>query len=96
MTNRISVYKQTDDDWHGNYKIADDARVCSLVNVQFCLTGPSPPVKGDWRVCVWGNDDMGMEMDFKNEVDALNMFMKVIGLEKVNMSLLKKFGFVNA
>lgn len=93
---RINVYKQTDDDWCGNYKVADDVRVSDLVEVSFCQTGPNPPINGDWRVCVWGNDDLGMEMDFDNETTALNMFYQVIGLDKVNMSLLKKLGFWSA
>ena len=92
----IDVYKQTDDDWYGNYKVVDDARVSDIVKVSFCQTGPNPPINGDWRVCIWGNDDMGMEMDFDNETTALNMFYQVIGLVKVNMSLLKKLGFWNA
>ena len=93
---RIEVYKQTDDNWCGNYKVVGDCRVSDIVEVSFCQTGPNPPINGDWRVCVWGNDDLGMEMDFDNETTALNMFYQVIELDKVNMSLLKKLGFWSA
>ncbi len=94
----IDVFKRTEDDWYGCYKIADDVRVSDLVKVSFTQTGPDPKnFKGEWRVCVWGNDDCGMERDFGNdESTALNVFYKVIGQKFVNMDYLKLNEFVSA
>jgi hypothetical protein len=93
---KIQVFKRTKDNWHGSYKIAGDARVSDLVEVSFTQTGPDPKNgKGEFRVCVWGNDDCGMERDFGDDEDkALNMFYQVIGMEYVNMIDLftNKFG----
>jgi len=56
-----------------------------------------PNFKGEFRVCVWGADDCGMERDFENrEAEALNTFMQVIGLPDVNFQDLKQLGFVSA
>lgn len=95
---RINVFKRTEDDWYGCYKIRDDARVEDLVEVSFTQTGPDPKnFNGEWRVCVWGNDDCGMERDFGNdETAALNMFYQVIGQKFVNMGYLTHNGFVSA
>jgi hypothetical protein len=91
---KINVYKKTNDDWYPNFKIenGDD-----LVRVSFTQTGPDPNLGyGDWRVCVWGNDDCGMERDFILEGEALNIFYQVIGWDSVDMDKLEKLGFVSA
>lgn len=93
---RINVYKETDDDWYGNYRVEGDDRVSNLVCVSFTQTGPNPPINGDWRVCVWGNDDFGMERDFEDEATALNIFYQVVGWPKVNQILLRDMGFISA
>lgn len=94
----ISVFKPTKDDWYGNYllKCPSDIDGLGLVNVMFTQTGPNPPLSGLWRVCVWGNDDCGMEKDFEDEVEALNVFYRVIGWNFVNKTELKLEGFVSA
>lgn len=94
---KINVFKRTEDDWYGNYKIANDCRVSDLVDVMFTQTGPDPKLGlGEWRVCIWGNDDCGMERDFVLEGEALNMFYQVIGWEFVNKGALASNGFVGA
>jgi hypothetical protein len=92
---KINVYKKTTDDWYGNYQIKEGD---ALVTVSFTQTGPNPKMyKGEFRVCVWGNDDCGMERDFgADEATALNTFMQVIGLENVNKDKLKELGFISA
>lgn len=93
---RITVYKETHDDWHPSYTVHgwDDLK---LVTVSFTQTGPNPDVgDGEWRVCVWGEDDCGMERDYSDKSLALAMFNKVIQWEFVDMSDLKKHGFVSA
>lgn len=94
----ISVYKPTQDDWYGNYllKRPSDIDGLGLVQVMFTQTGPLPPFNGKWRVCVWGNDDCGMEKDFDDEVMAMVTFMRVIGWTFVNKEILRQEGFVPA
>lgn len=94
---RVEVFKRTQDDWYGNYKIVGDQRVSDLVEVSFLNLGPTlQPGQPNWRVCVWGNDDCGMERDFENETEAWVMFLQVIGLEHVNRNKLITLGFVSA
>ena len=94
---RVDVFKRTEDDWLGSYRIEGDCRVNMLVEVKFTQTGPDPKHgDGAWRVCVWGNDDCGMERDYTDETEAWNMFLQVIGWEFVNINKLKNNGFVYA
>lgn len=93
----INCFKRTQDDWYGNYKVVGDCRVSDLVEVSFCTTGPNPKFGlGEWRVCVWGNDDCGMERDFSDELQALNIYYQVIGYEYVNKNILNSLGFISA
>lgn len=47
-----------------------------------------------WRVCVWGEDDFGMERDFKDRMEALAMFRRVVDL--TTQAQLMSWGFVRA
>jgi hypothetical protein len=91
----IAVYKRTNEDWYGNYEIIDGD---SLVEVCLYKTGPDPKnYKGEFLVCVWGNDDCGMELEFgADEAKALNIFLQVIGVENVSREHLISLGFVSA
>lgn len=95
---KIEVFKPTQDDWHGNYLLKRPSEIqgLGLVSVVFTQTGPKPPFKGLWRVCVWGNDDCGMEKDFEDQVEALNVFYRVIEWKFVNKEILKQEGFILA
>jgi len=92
----VDVFKRTTDDWYPSYLIQGDIRFSKLVEVSFTQTGPNPPITGDWRVCVWGADDCGMERDFQDEAQAWNCFLQVIGWEQVSMQALKDIDFVSA
>ena len=92
---RVEVFKRTQDDWYGNYKIAGDQRVSDLVEVSFMNLLPDQSTT-NWRVCVWGNDDFGLERDFENETVAWNIFLQVIGMKLVNQQALRDLGFVAA
>lgn len=91
----IEVYKSTKDEWCPSLHLKSGK---GLVRVSLTQTGPDPKnFKGEFRVCVWGADDCGMERDFENrEAEALNTFMQVIGLPNVNFQDLKQLGFVSA
>lgn len=95
---KIDVYKHTNDNWYDNYKINDHISAAGVVRVSFTQTGPDPRnCDGEYRVCVWGNDDCGMERDFgADETYALNMFYQVIVQEFVDKDYLRNNGFAVA
>jgi hypothetical protein len=96
---RIRVFKFTDDDWYGNHKLTEAYPIYNnrtrLVTVSL-LTLVSNPNQTYTRVCVWGNDDYGLEKDFDNRPEAEAMFMLVISQDAVNQKWLKSKGFINA
>lgn len=98
------VFKLTDDDWSPSHSLGDYYKgqapgTVLLVEVsflQFIVTELNPDP--GYRVCVWGNDDRGMEQDYASSefAEAEQMFHDVIALDRVNMSTLKEWGFVYA
>lgn len=98
---RVDVFKRTSDDWYPSYELAQWNKGIEhqkLVEVSFLQTGPKPKplIGGEWRVCIWGGDDCGMERDFADEKVAWCCFLEVIGLNDVTMAALKERGFVGA
>lgn len=92
---RVDVFKKTNDDWYPSFEMGGE----KLVEVSFIqLTPWLPAEERIWRVCVWGNDDCGMERDFNpNEENlAWTTFLNVIGEEYVDMKFLSSLGFVSA
>lgn len=91
---RLSVFKETKDDWYPSFKISDDLRYEGLVEVSYIELVPS----GEWRVCVWGKDDMGMEYDYPphERIKAWNVFISIIEKEYVEYSFIKSLGFYGA
>ncbi len=92
---RVDVFKKTNDDWYPAFEMGGE----KLVEVSFIqLTPWLPAEERVWRVCVWGNDDCGMERDFSpNEENlAWSIFINVIGEEYVDMKFLLSLGFVSA
>lgn len=91
-----TVFKLTDDDWYpsyylGNYYCGQAPGDVLLVEVSFLQL-----MDGCFRVCVWGNDDLGMELDFMpyEHPEAEQMFHQVIALDRVNKQTLTDLGFV--
>jgi len=86
---KYSCFKKTQDNWCGNY-------YNELVKLTF--HGNITPYREipTYRVSVWGNDNMGMEFDTKNERTAHFIFQQVIGLEYVNKTDLIKLNFVSS
>lgn len=99
---RMRVFKRTYDDWYGNHRMAvdydkDGNQVDTrLVEVSFLKLNPFKETPTLWRVCVWGNDDLGMERDYLDKAEALDMFHEVINWDFVNVGQLKSNGFVYA
>lgn len=101
---RQKVFKLTDDDWYpsytfGQYHNGHAPGEVKLVEVTFLQFTPTPtyPDPG-YRVCVWGNDDLGMERDYSSSefLAAEQMFRNVIALDRVNKQTLADLGFVYA
>lgn len=90
----LKVFKQTKDDWYPSFKIAGDVRYADLVLVSYIELVPS----GEWRVCVWGQDDMGVELDFPpyERVKAWDVFISIIEKEYVEYAYIKSLGFYSA
>jgi hypothetical protein len=93
---KIVAFKPTRDDWAGNFVIHYQGDI-NLVRVS---TFPLHAWKTDmpllWRVCIWGNDDCGMEKDFDNPKDAMKAYQHIVALEFVNKTELFSLGFGNA
>ena len=93
---RFSVFKETSDDWYGNY-IVTSPYVRELVEVNFHGNSALPTETVPfYRVSVWGNDDIGMEFDCDNEELAMSVFMEVIGWDDVKKKKLSDLGFKSA
>lgn len=88
------VFKRTTDNWRPSYKM-DDGKTM-LASVTFTQIEPESLIDVKWRVCVWGNDDCGMELDFDDEKIAWCCFLRVIGLDDVTIAALLELGFVSA
>lgn len=87
MGKRIETFRPTTDRWHPNFP--DDQVRVSLLPI-------GPKGKNGWRVCVWGADDDGMEIDFAARVDAKTIFDKVIRWSTITKAKLEGLGFVPA
>jgi hypothetical protein len=92
----IEKFITTTDDWCPNYE-GDKVRIF-LANYKY-----DKPIYSFVRIAVWGNDDFGLEMDFKDtsEENRLkyiewkeNIFDKVP--EPCTMKYFKELGFYNA
>jgi len=48
----------------------------------------------NWRVCLWGEDDFGLERDFESRAEAIEMFRRLHNL--VTQKELQAMGFKRA
>lgn len=96
---RIECFKKTSDDWYGNFKIADDVRHKDKKYVHVSLLSLGPDAIYGHRVCVWGNDDCGMEKDFIEEFtesQAWELYMDLCCQSVITKDYLISRGFVHA
>jgi len=82
----IKIFKETDDDWFGNWP-------GNLIEVSCSLNSPTLNERKFQRVGCWGNDNYGLIKDFDNKEDALNTFRQIITWSKVNQEDLFRIGF---
>jgi hypothetical protein len=85
-TERSDVRRPTSDDWHPT---ARDG----TVKVTFVELST-----GQWRVCVWGDDDCGMERDFgpDERASAVEMHRLLAGCSDVTKRLCGDLGMTFA
>jgi len=105
---KIDVFKEVNEDWHGNFRIENDCRYSTHRFVRVSLLELLPLKRGKtvyreacWRVAVWGNDDMGMELDFDvvdgggnniSEELARSLFQKIVAQKLPTKAWLKSQG----
>jgi hypothetical protein len=92
----IRCFKRTTDDWYPSYRLSpsrDDRPPERLVKVSTMRLAD-----GQWRVCVWGGDDAGMERDYPadQEKEAGAVYWRIISQEDVTRAFLESCGFRNA
>ncbi|MEA1973164.1 MAG: hypothetical protein U9N34_07725 [Candidatus Cloacimonadota bacterium] len=75
-----NLLKYTSDDFCPN--INEDKVELSLVDIK----------DGEYRVCVWGNDDLGLEKDFDNLGEAEYLFELLDRLPDITIEILKENG----
>lgn len=98
LPDRVSVYKETLDNWCPSYILSTKNYPNNgplLVKVSW-IKLPFYKEKQLWRVCIWGGDDLGMEIDFEEESSSLDIFIKVISEPTISFDCLKRLGFVYA
>lgn len=90
---RISVFKPTQEDWHPAWQLTSwwrGKRGQRLVEVSFLEL-----LDGEWRVCVWGADDHGLEFDSEDRVIIWALFKAILHLPYVTHEWLTTQGFVH-
>ena len=90
---RISVFKETEDNWYPPHELVTDARYKYLVEVSYVELD-----NGEWRVCCWGKDDLGLEIDFgqHERMKAWEVFIKILEQKYVSIDFCKSLGMVEA
>ena len=99
----INVFKRTDDSLYPSYQLYsgngddDETRNMMLVEVTFMKLADDQIADDKcWRVCVWGDDDCGMEKDYISYNNAWDDFVAILQMEMVNMEKLRELGFYGA
>ena len=94
---RLTKWIRTKEDWHGTF-----TPLCKPLNPDYHNPLDAYVVRvsfmqltdGNWRVCVWGNDDFGLEYDTPSGVKARIIF-ESIG-DYTTQYELHQLGFINA
>ncbi len=84
------MYKPTYEDWCGTEVSPDPRDQFGLVRVT--LIGHTL-ADGMYRVCLWGNDDLGMEYDTKIQEEQAEVFAKLALEPIISFQKLLNMGF---
>lgn len=90
---RITCFVPVQEDWYGNYRIEGDARHADTRLVQVSALSLSD---GNYRVCVWGNDDFGLERDFEQPGQAMVLYQLIVSRPYPTQEWLKNLDMVPA
>ena len=85
---RIEHFKNTKDNWYDNYKGNQVILTYHGIINPYVLDSN----KFIYRVSVWGNDDLGIDKDFNNHLEAKQLFNKINSLKYVNKQDLLDLG----
>jgi hypothetical protein len=93
---RLRCFKLTEDDWYPSYQIKGYHKGVlepKLVEVSFMQLS-----NGQWRVCIWGQDDDGMERDYSSRQKkiAKAMYEQILERDYINKGWLRDQGFQQA
>ena len=81
----IRLMKPTTDNWSPNFE-----------NNMVLVSYIGKLTDGNFRVCVWGNNDLGMEYDTKQEKNAKEMFQRLSKKNIITQKKLLKLDFIYA
>lgn len=90
----MRAFKVTADDWCPSYKLSGYHR--GHKNPLLVEVSHHELTNGEYRVAVWGGDDMGMEFDTKSGNKARKLLLTILSWEVVSKEKLKELGFVPA
>lgn len=81
-----TIYRPTSDCWHPNFP--DGTVSLSFIELS----------TGQWRVCVWGADDDGMERDFKHgdRQKAKKLYNRLAECSDITKEICQELGMVPA
>lgn len=93
---RMSAYVQVNEDWYGNFRVSQDTRYDSDLLIRVSLLELMHP--HGWRVCVWGNDDFGMERDYAPDQrdQALALYQQIVSTPMPTQAQMREWGMIYA
>jgi hypothetical protein len=90
---KVTCFVPVQEDWYSNYRIEDDARHKDTLLVQVSALSLRD---GKYRVCVWGNDDFGLERDFDQPGQAMVLYQLIVSQPNPTQAWLKNLDMVPA
>ncbi len=91
---KLEAFIEVKEDWYGNFTIENDQRYLNKKFVSVCFYN-LPRDSFYPMVCVWGNDDCGMEklFDKSHADDALALYKTVVSTPFPTKEYLTELGF---
>ena len=84
----ITAYKPTNENWFPSYGALDSGDQSYLLSVSLIALND-----GLFRVCVWGADDFGMELDQVSRKKAIKLYISLMLMTTIRKSDLAEMGF---
>ena len=99
----IEKWIKTNEDWYPSYepKKYGNPMETKALKVRMCRLRGFVEINGkrvwkllEWRVCIWGADDFGMEKDVRLKSEARELFQKI--KHYTTLIEMEKLGFIHA